>query len=108
MTRWILLSAGLLCAAPSLVRPVAAADKTSAEPMRIGMVSTLFNDIPPTLIDFVGGPFKALMKEFTGLDGQLKVGGDAFDVGRKLMDKNLDLAVFHGFEFGWARQKFPE
>jgi ABC-type phosphate/phosphonate transport system substrate-binding protein len=83
------------------------ADETQT-PVRIGMVSTLFNDIPPSLIQFAGGPFKTLMKEFTGLDGQLIVGGNAYEVGKKLIDKQLDLAVFHGFEYGWARQKYPE
>ena len=53
------------------------------EPVRIGMVSSLFNDIPPGLVDFAGVPFRALMKEFTGLDGQLKVGGDAYAVAQE-------------------------
>src|SRR5207302_450434 len=34
--------------------------------------------------------------------------GDAYEVGKKLTNKKLDLAVFHGFEFGWARLKYPE
>jgi ABC-type phosphate/phosphonate transport system substrate-binding protein len=109
MTQRILVGAALTCcvlAGLDLARP--AQGMKTTEPVRIGMVGTLFNDIPPALIDFAGGPFKMLMKEFTGLDGQLIVGGDAFEVGKKLMDKKLDLAVFHGFEFGWARQRHPE
>jgi ABC-type phosphate/phosphonate transport system substrate-binding protein len=92
--------------APAL--PLPAQEVKSPEPVRLGMVSSLFNDIPPKLVEFVGGPFRSLMKEFTGLDGQLKVGGDAYEVGKMLMDKNLDLAVFHGFEYGWAKQKYPD
>jgi ABC-type phosphate/phosphonate transport system substrate-binding protein len=92
-----------------LALPASAQDvKTGNEPVRIGMVGSLFNDIPPALVEFVGGPFKMLMKQFTGLNGELKVGGDAYEVGKKLVDRKLDLAVFHGFEFGWARQKYPE
>ena len=50
-----------------------------------------------------------MVKEFTGLDGQLKAGGDGWlEVGKKLTERKLDLAVFHGFEFGWAREKYPE
>src|SRR5262249_48219009 len=60
------------------------------EPVHIGMVSSLFNDVPPAFIKLAGGPFRALVKEFTGLDGQLVVGGDTFDVAKKLMDKKLD------------------
>ena len=78
-----------------------------AEPVRLGMVSTLFNDIPAPLIEFMRGPFNFLVKEFTGLEAQLKVGGNAIDVGKRLNDKELDFGVFHSFEFGWARQKYP-
>ena len=28
----------------------------TTDPVRIGMVSSLFNDIPPGLVEFVGGP----------------------------------------------------
>lgn len=91
-----------------LPAPLSAQEAKSHEPVRIGMVSSLFNDVPPALVQFAGGPFKAMVKEFTGLSGELKVGGDAFEVGKKLEDKQLDLAVFHGFEFGWARQKYPQ
>src|SRR5690349_16551984 len=103
--RLALCLVALSLAAPAI--PLAAAAKTQ-DPVRIGMVSSFFHDIPPALIDFLGGPFKTLVKEFTGLEGNLQPGGDVFEVGKKLFDKNLDLAVFHGFEYGWARQKFPE
>jgi ABC-type phosphate/phosphonate transport system substrate-binding protein len=103
-----ILTAGLILAALGLAKPTPAEEATSSRPVRIGMVSSLFNDIPPALVEFVGGPFKTLMKEFTGLDGQLKVGGDAYEVGKKLTDNTLDLAVFHGFEYGWARAKYPD
>lgn len=107
MTQRTLASIGLaLCIFPA--SPLIAQEAKAPDPVRIGMVSSLFNDVPPALVAFAGGPFKALVKEFTGLNGELKVGGDAFEVGKKLDDKQLDLAVFHGFEFGWARQKYPQ
>jgi ABC-type phosphate/phosphonate transport system substrate-binding protein len=108
MTQRILTGACLALCTLGLALPLPAEDSKTTDPVRIGMVSSLFHDIPPTLIEFLGGPFKTLVKEFTGLEGQLKVGGDAFDVGKLLSDKTLDLAVFHGFEYGWALQKYPE
>jgi ABC-type phosphate/phosphonate transport system substrate-binding protein len=108
MTQRTLAGAGLALCVLGLAIPMPAREVTPPEPVRIGMVSSLFNDISPALIELLGGPFKTLMKEFTGLDGRLKVGGDALEVGKKLTDKKLDLAVFHGFEYGWARQRFPE
>jgi ABC-type phosphate/phosphonate transport system substrate-binding protein len=80
-----------------------------AEPMNIGFVQSIFTDVPPTLIKQIVAPtFKRLMKDQTGLDGQLVIGGDAYDVAQKLMDGKLQLAVFHGVEFAWVQQKHKE
>lgn len=109
MIRRLSVCAGLaLCVLVPALSVPAADPPVSSEPVRIGMVGTLFNDVPQGLIDFASIPFRSLMKEFTGLDGQIKVGGDGYDVGKKLANKELDLAVFHSFEFGWAQQKYPE
>jgi ABC-type phosphate/phosphonate transport system substrate-binding protein len=108
MTQGTRIGACLALCTLGLALPMPAEELKPLDPVRIGMVSSLFNDIPAPLIEFLGGPFKTLIKEFTGLEGQLKVGGDAFEVGKKLTDKKLDLAVFHGFEYGWALQKYPE
>jgi len=98
----------LACCLLGSALPLQAEEVKPPEQVRIGMVNTLFHDIPPPLIEFLGGPFKTLVKEFTGLDSQLKVGGDGYDIAKKLEDKNLDLAVLHGFEFGWAQRKYPD
>jgi ABC-type phosphate/phosphonate transport system substrate-binding protein len=34
--------------------------------------------------------------------------GDAANLGNQLADDKVQLGVFHGFEFAWARQKHPE
>lgn len=88
---------------------VASADPPPAsEPVRIGMVKTLFTDIPQPLIDIIAVPFAKLMKDFTGMEGKMLVAGDPYEVAQKLADKKIDLAVFHGVEFGWVKQKHPE
>jgi ABC-type phosphate/phosphonate transport system substrate-binding protein len=82
---------------------------SETEPMQIGMVQSIFTDVPPTLISRIVVPtFKRLMKDQTGLDGQLVIGGDALDVAQKLMRGKLHLAVFHGVEYAWAQQKHKE
>ncbi|MBI3407775.1 MAG: PhnD/SsuA/transferrin family substrate-binding protein [Planctomycetes bacterium] len=81
---------------------------TKTSPVRIGLVSSLFIDVPEPLVKLASGPFNALMKEFTGLEGQLTMGGEVFEVAGRLNRKELDLAVFHGVEYGWVRQKYPE
>src|SRR5262249_15844710 len=40
--------------------------------------------------------------------GELVLGGDALALGKKLRDDQVQLAVFHGHEYGWAKEKFPK
>jgi hypothetical protein len=42
------------------------------------------------------------------VSGELVPCGDADNLGRQLMDDKVQLGVFHGIEFAWARQKYPE
>jgi len=76
--------------------------------IRIGLVETLSRGLPPALLRTVLEPFKAYLEEQTGLSGELVLGGDAPVLGKKLRDGQVQLAVFHGHEFGWAREKFPK
>src|SRR5260370_38440761 len=54
------------------------------------------------------GPFKSLMKSQTGVPGDLLPGGEAFEVAQQLADNKIDLAVFHGIEYAWIKQKYPQ
>ena len=91
-----------------LAMPVMSTEPTASGPVQIGMVDTLFTDVPTPVINLLMPPFRDLMKQFTGLDGQVEVGGDCFDVARKLDENKLQIAVFHGVEFGWAQQKHSD
>jgi ABC-type phosphate/phosphonate transport system substrate-binding protein len=79
-----------------------------AEPVRIGLVNSLFRDTPETLVSAMMQPFGALMESQTGLPGKLVSGGDAANLGKLLAEDKIHLGVFHGVEFAWARQKNPE
>lgn len=89
------------------------ANRGSADPaapakvVRIGLVSTLFRDTPPSLIDILSKPLKTLMESQTGLTGNLELGGDAIALGQALKDNKVQLGVFHGVEFAWARLHHP-
>ncbi|MBX9680908.1 MAG: phosphate/phosphite/phosphonate ABC transporter substrate-binding protein [Gemmataceae bacterium] len=82
-------------------------EAAEASPVRIGMVASIFADVPPALVQILSPSFGTMMKEFTGLDGTLIVGGDPFDVSKDLKEGKLQLAVFHGFEFAWAQERDP-
>ncbi len=96
-----------LAAALALLAP--AAERTSpSDPVRIGMIGTLFRDVPESTVQTMMQPFGALMESQTGVSGLLVPSGDAESMGQELVTDKLHLGVFHGIEFAWARQKFPE
>jgi ABC-type phosphate/phosphonate transport system substrate-binding protein len=76
--------------------------------LRIGLVSSLFRDTPKSVANVVGQALKTLMENQTGMSGELKADVDAVALAGLLNDKQLDIAVFHGFEFAWAKQKHPD
>jgi ABC-type phosphate/phosphonate transport system substrate-binding protein len=76
--------------------------------VRIGLVQSLFRDVPAPLVEMASSPFHSLMRAQTGLDGQLVTVPDYSDLGRQLHDGKLQLGVFHGVEFGWAAQTYKD
>ena len=90
-----------------LAAPIVA-DPPKTESVQIGMAQTMFVDVPQPLVDILTYPFAGLMKEFTGLDGKLAVGGDCYGLAQKLKDGKVELAVFQGIEFAWVQSHYPE
>ncbi|MEI7687478.1 MAG: PhnD/SsuA/transferrin family substrate-binding protein [Planctomycetota bacterium] len=76
--------------------------------VRIAMVQTLFADVPVPIVNLLTPPFKSLMKDFTGLNGQSGAGGDAYEIANGLMEGKVHLGVFHGVEYAWVSRKYPE
>src|SRR5437879_5250843 len=74
--------------------------------VRIGLVQTLFRDVPEPMVQLLMQPFSTLMRSQTGLNGRIIMGGDAHELGSRLHEGTVDLGVFHGFEFAWAQQKY--
>jgi ABC-type phosphate/phosphonate transport system substrate-binding protein len=90
------------------VTPTRAEEKADGRPVRIGLVKTLLRDTPEAMVPTVLHTFKTLITSQTGLEGQLSVAGTPDQLGRDLTDGKLQLGVFHGFEFAWARQSCPK
>jgi ABC-type phosphate/phosphonate transport system substrate-binding protein len=97
----------LAAALAGLVVPAAgrAGDK---DVCRIGIPRTAFREVPPALASFAGEPFKALMKAQTGLDGDVVMDPDPMSIARDLDAGKLQLGVFLGHEFAWARDRYPD
>jgi ABC-type phosphate/phosphonate transport system substrate-binding protein len=77
-------------------------------PLKIGMPQTFFHDMSDKMIKSYSEPFVDVLRDSTGLTGQLVRGGEPLGVAKQLVDQKLQLAVFHGAEFGWVQQKYPE
>jgi len=100
------LTAGLLGLASVL--PASEEGAIAPAPVRIGLVRTLFRDVPEPMVQLMMQPFSALMRGQTGLDGRLIPCSDPCALGQLLHEGKMELGVFHGFEFAWAQQKFPD
>jgi len=112
MLRHSTLGLGLLALAALFQCTIAAApacaQDATASPVRIGMVGSLFTDVNPVVVRLGSVMFATLMKSSTGMDGQMVPGGEALAVAKNLHDGKLDLAVFHGVEFAWAQERYPD
>ena len=102
--------AGALLAGLSLTLAPATARATTPtqETVHIGLVSTLFKDVPDALVSLMALPFNTLMSTQTGMKGETVKAGDGFALGRDLIEGKVQLGIFHGYEFAWAKQKYPE
>jgi ABC-type phosphate/phosphonate transport system substrate-binding protein len=99
----------LVSLSPCLLVSASAEERSpSSEFIRIGIVSSLVKDVPDTLIDAMSAPFSALMTAQTGTNGKLCKAGDACTLGKELTEDRVKLGIFHGIEFAWARQKYPQ
>jgi ABC-type phosphate/phosphonate transport system substrate-binding protein len=92
-----------------LITPAAAGDRDAAgvRAVRVGMVRSLFRDTPEAMVSSMMQPFSAIIESQTGIVGQMVPGGEPVNLGRMLAEDKVHLAVFHGFEFGWAQQACP-
>jgi ABC-type phosphate/phosphonate transport system substrate-binding protein len=89
--------------------PVRAADPAkSPDKVKIGLVSTLFKEMPEQTVMAMMKPFGAIMYTQTGVNGELMPAGDAGNLANLISRNELQLGVFHGIEFAWVRQKHPD
>jgi ABC-type phosphate/phosphonate transport system substrate-binding protein len=93
------------CAVALLPGPTAAGTPARADAVRIGVVGTLFRDIDEAERQWLMRPFGSLLETQTGLPGELLLAGEPDQLARLLADGKVQLGVFHGVEYAWARQR---
>jgi len=80
----------------------------AAKPVEIGLCASLFRDVPDSVLETMSKPFGIVMASQTGMMGHLSKAGDALDLGKQLNEQKVHLGIFHGYEFAWAREKYPD
>jgi ABC-type phosphate/phosphonate transport system substrate-binding protein len=73
--------------------------------LKIGMLSGMFRDQQPKVIQALAKPFRDLMTKHVGYSGDVEVVDDPLTLCDRLKEGKVQLGVFHGFEFAWAQQK---
>jgi ABC-type phosphate/phosphonate transport system substrate-binding protein len=78
------------------------------EPIRVGLLSSFFHDVPESSKKTSMESFKQLMKREIDRDGVTTTLNDPFQLAKQLADKKLQIGVFHGFEYAWVKKAHPE
>jgi ABC-type phosphate/phosphonate transport system substrate-binding protein len=76
--------------------------------IQIGLVESLFTDLPKALVAAATQPFRKLMEAQTGFTGEFVHISSADKLAKMLTQDKVHLGVLHGFEFAWVQQKYPK
>jgi ABC-type phosphate/phosphonate transport system substrate-binding protein len=79
-----------------------------SRPVRIGLSGSLFREVPEAVIAAMSRPFNTALSSEVGLTGELVKIADPNDLPRRLADNSVQFGLFTGYEFAWARQKYPD
>lgn len=77
-------------------------------PLSIGIAPSMLKDLSAGQQTFITGEFPLLVKQFTGLDGNLVRAKDVGALARRVEAGDDPFGVFQGVEFAWVRAKHPE
>lgn len=103
---WSVLAVALM--APGATHGADKEPTSTPSPIRIAVVDSFFRDIPEPLVRPLIEPFRLLMVSQTGMDGEVVLPKDALQLAQDLADEKIHVALFHGFEYAWAKQKYPD
>jgi ABC-type phosphate/phosphonate transport system substrate-binding protein len=106
-TNWMVAVCAGLGALASLASAADDSPPRSSRPLQFGLVKTL-TDQSNAASKVLTQLFAALIKQQTGVDAEVAVAGDAFDVGGSLHNKKYQLGFLYGVEFAWAEHEYPD
>jgi ABC-type phosphate/phosphonate transport system substrate-binding protein len=86
----------------------AASGPPNTEGLKVGLLKTMIRDAGPAKFEVLTANFRAVMREQTGLDGDLVTLETPEAMRRGLEDGRVQLGAFHGFEFARQRERSKE
>lgn len=78
--------------------------KNRTDPIQISISRALFGGVPDNLALAAMQPFGGLMEAQTGLNGQMSVSENPFELAQRLAKNHVQIGVFEGVEFAWVRE----
>ncbi len=72
--------------------------------VKVGLTHTIFPDLSESMLQAAARPFRSLLESATGLSGHVVQAGDARALALKLKEDHVQLGVFQGIEYAWARR----
>jgi ABC-type phosphate/phosphonate transport system substrate-binding protein len=97
----------VLTLASVMVVGLGRAANPSAEPIRIGMLTTMFRSGKPAWATALKGPLSAVVNAQTGFDCKVDMLADPDELREQLADGKIQFALSHGFEFAWMLEDDP-
>lgn len=73
-------------------------------PLKIGLPESMFNGMPASVVGPAAKPFQNMFEKQTGFKCEILVPKDYKEITKNLINKTLDVAVFHGCEYAWVKQ----
>ena len=99
------LSAILATFALALMSGFGPASEPESAPVKIGMPSSMFRDVPPAMFQALSTPLHNLVHSQTGLKSELVLVPTPDEMQQQMQAGRVQFGVFYGFEFAWLQQK---
>lgn len=96
---------GMFCTLVTLAAVTVSSAQQPVGELKMGMLQGMFRDVKPAMVQALSKPFRELMLKQTGFSGDVEICSDALCLTEKMKDKSLQIGVFHGFEFAWAKSR---
>lgn len=76
--------------------------------LKVGITRNFFLNFSETIAKLVMQPFPEVVKQQTGLPGEIAMSPDSSELCERMLKGDTDLGVFQGIEFHWACLKHPD